>query len=303
MPVHSCRYGMALNDQGGVIDDLIVYRIASEEWMVVVNAATTEKDANHFAKHLTKEAVFKNASSSTGKLDIQGPWSQEILSRIVPGLRKLNYYNFDYFDVLGQRAIVSRTGYTGELGFEIYFSRERLTELWHEIFKNPKVRPAGLGVRDVLRIEMGYSLYGHELEETISPLESGLGKFVDFEKDFIGREALVSQKSSGAGRKMVYFSCDSRRSPRSHYGIYSTALKELGVVTSGTFSPSLQRGIGMGFIFSDGHKATAPLKESSSKQGGSACRSGEKILVGDQKNKIEAHLTSRPFYKSGSLKN
>ncbi len=285
MPLKSCRYGMMLNPQGGVIDDLIVYRIAFEEWMVVVNAATMEKDARHFIQHLTPQAVFNNVSAATGKLDIQGPWSQEILSRIIVGLRKLNYYTFDYFDVLGERVIVSRTGYTGELGYEIYFPWERLPELWREIFKNPKVKPAGLGVRDVLRIEMGYSLYGHELDETISPLEAGLAKFVDFDKDFLGRDALVEQKSHGCSRKMVYFNCDSRRSPRSHYVIYSPKLEDLGVVTSGTFSPSLQKGIGMGFLWA---------------QNGSL---GEKILVGDQKNKIEAHLRSRPFYKSGSLKN
>ena len=285
MPLKSCRYGMILNPHGGVIDDLIVYRIAVDEWMVVVNAGTMEKDADHFTRHLTSQAVFKNVSASTGKLDIQGPWSEEILSRIVTGIKRLDYYHFDYFDVLGERVIVSRTGYTGEMGYEIYFPWERLGELWQEIFKNPKVKPAGLGVRDVLRIEMGYSLYGHELDETISPLEAGLSKFVDFKKDFVGKDALVEQKRNGALRKMAYFQCDSRRSPRSHHTIYSTALSPLGVVTSGTFSPSLQKGIGMGFI----SVANNTLEE--------------KVIVGDEKNKIEARLVSRPFYRKGSLKN
>lgn len=284
MPLKTCRYGTTLNPQGGVIDDLIVYRITAEEWMIVVNAGTMEKDAAHFVEHLTKQAAFTNISSRTGKLDIQGPMSREILKEIVSGIEKLDYYAFDYFQVLGEKVIVSRTGYTGELGYEIYFPWERMPELWQEIFKNPKVKPAGLGVRDVLRIEMGYSLYGHELEETISPLEAGLEKFVDFEKDFIGREALLAQKKKGVPRKIIYFTSLTRRTPRSGYHMYTTALQKMGSVTSGTFSPGLQKGIGIGF-FSASHKNLT-----------------ENFVVGDERNKIDVHLTRRPFYKNGSLK-
>ena len=284
MPPKSCRYGTALNPQGGVIDDLIVYRIAQDDWMIVVNAATMEKDAAHFLGALTKDALFTNRSSQTGKLDIQGPRSREILKEIVPGIQKLDYYTFDYFKVLGENVIVSRTGYTGELGYEIYFPWQRTPDLWREIFKNSKVKPAGLGVRDVLRIEMGYSLYGHELDETISPLEAGLEKFVDFKKDFIGREALLAQKKNGVPRKIVTFASLTRRTPRNGYRLYTRALHETGSVTSGTFSPGLQKGIGIGFLSMDDAKPV------------------EDFLVGDEKNKIEVRLTKRPFYKNGSLK-
>ncbi len=285
MPIKSCRYGMALNPKGGVIDDLIVYRIAQEEWMIVVNAGTMEKDAEHFRTHLNKSALFENISDKTGKLDIQGPLSLELLKPIIPNLEKLTYYNFDYFQVLGERVIVSRTGYTGELGFEIYFPWNKMLQLWQKILNHPKIKPAGLGARDVLRLEMGYSLYGHELEETISPLEAGLSKFVDLDKEFIGKEAIVEQKKRGAVRRLVAFMAESRRTARSHHRIYTPSLEEIGVVTSGSFSPSVTRGIGLGFI------------------AGPYGQKGEKIIVGDDKIKIEAQITQKPFYKTGSLKN
>ena len=300
MPLKSCRYGTALNPQGGTIDDLIIYRIAPEDWMIVVNAATIEKDAAHFLEHLTKQATFTNISFKTGKLDIQGPVSREILKEIVPGIQKLDYYTFDYFKVLGENVIVSRTGYTGELGYEIYFPWERTPDLWREIFKNSKVNPAGLGVRDVLRIEMGYSLYGHELDETISPLEAGLEKFVDFKKDFIGREALLAQKKNGVPRKIVYFTSLTRRTPRNGYHIYTPALQEAGSVTSGTFSPGLQKGIGIGFLSMDGAKSAEDFLLAPPPQLHATTQ--QKAGVGDEKNKIEVRLTKRPFYKSGSLK-
>src|SRR3989338_8372397 len=181
MPLKTCRYGALLNDRGGVMDDLIVYRLATEKWMVVVNAGNMEKDDRQFRKHIAS-SKFRNVSSETGKLDIQGPMSRKILSSLVEDIEKLDYYTFDEFDVLGERVIVSRTGYTGELGYEIYFPWDKIAELWREVLKRG-AKPAGLGVRDVLRIEMGYSLYSHELEEHILPLEAGLNKFIDWNKD------------------------------------------------------------------------------------------------------------------------
>jgi len=284
MPHKTCRYGMALNASGGIRDDLIVYRIADGEWMIVVNAGTCPKMIEHFTDHLTSGALFQDISSQTGKLDIQGPSSREALKTIVPGIEKLDYYTFDYFEVLGQRVIVSRTGYTGELGYEIYFPWERTPELWREILKNPDVKPAGLGARDVLRLEMGYSLYGHELEETVSPLEARLMKFVDLEKDFLGRDALWKQREHGAGRKLIPFISETRRSPRQHHPICTPSLEPVGTVTSGSFSPALQKGIGMGFI------SQGDIQE------------GQNFLIGDEKNKIKACWATRPFYKKGSLK-
>src|SRR5262249_40012274 len=157
-------------------------------------------------------------------------------------IKKLEYYCFDEFDLLGERSIISRTGYTGELGYEIYFPWIKAKELWKEILKNGNVKPTGLGVRDVLRIEMCYPLYGHELDEAITPIEAGLKKFVDLTKDFIGRDALA--KKSG-GRRTVYFTSESRRSPRSHHKLFLPDGQEIGAVTSGTFSPALNAGIGI----------------------------------------------------------
>jgi len=284
MPLKTCRYGMMLDNQAGIMDDLIVYRIATDKWMIVVNAADIEKKAEYFERNLSPQFRFKDASHETGKLDVQGPLSREVLADLVPAIQKLDYFTFDEFDLLGYKVMISRTGYTGELGYEIYFPWDKLNILWQELLKNKEIKPAGLGARDVLRLEMGYSLYGQDLDLTISPLEAGLHPFLDFEKDFIGKEALLQQKQSGVKRKMIFFSSDSRQSPRHHFKIFSDD-KKIGVVTSGTFSPSLKKGIGMGLV-----ERTLELKE-------------KKLYVGEEKNRIMVYLTQRPFYKNGSLRN
>ncbi len=283
MPVKSCRYGALLNEQGGIIDDLIIFRMEKERWFLVVNGVTTEKDARHIQKHLTKNTIFQDVTLKTGKLDVQGPLSRDVLNSLVKGIEKLDYYTFDFFDLLGENVLISRTGYTGELGYEIYFPWDKTKELWIELMKNKSVKPAGLGARDVLRLEMGYSLYGHELKEDISPLEAGLNHFVDFEKNFIGKDVLLKQKVEGVKQKIMGIISDTRRSPREKYKIYSGE-EEIGIVTSGTFSPALNAGIGLGFIKTD------------------AARQGKKIFFGDEKNKISATISPRFFYKKGSLK-
>lgn len=285
MPLKSCRYTVMLNANGGVIDDLIVYRIEKEKWMIVVNAGNIDKDASHITGHLTENASFSNISQDTGKLDVQGPLSRDVVSRWVSGIEKLKYYEFDYFKIFDENVIISRTGYTGELGFEIYFPWEKMPLLWQKFLGDKRVKPAGLGARDVLRAEMCYSLYGQELDENISPLEAGLDKFINFDKDFIGRDALLKQKKAGLKRKMIYFIGENRRSPRHNHRIYSSSSKDIGVVTTGTFSPSLNRGIGIGLVLTG------------------AVAKNDKIFFGDDKNKISAEVASRPFYKSGSLKN
>ena len=284
MPVKTCRYGTMLNEEGGVIDDLIIYRKAPQEWMMVVNAAHREKNAKNFKNHLTSPANFKDISFETAKLDLQGPLSRDILKTLVPDIAQLEYYTFDEFVLLGQKCLISRTGYTGELGYEIYYPWEKSKELWRRILKNDKVNPTGLGVRDVLRIEMCYSLYGHELSEEISPLQAGLDKFIDFEKDFIGKQALLKQKAQGNYHRTGYFISDSRRSPRAGHKILDQAGNPMGEVTSGTFSPALQRGIGLGFIEAGKNNI------------------GSKISFGDEKTIVSAVISQRPFYKNGSLK-
>ena len=160
--------------------------------MIVVNAANIEKDARHFRAHLNAYGNFEDASFKTAKLDLQGPQSRDVLKVLAPGIEKLTYYTFDQFQIAGIPCLISRTGYTGELGYEIYCPWEKCKEIWKMILNNATVKPTGLGVRDVLRVEMCYSLYGHELDETISPLEAGLDKFIDGKKDFIGCSGIVS---------------------------------------------------------------------------------------------------------------
>ena len=284
MPLKTCRYGAMLNDKGGVIDDCIVYRLAEREWMMVVNAANIAKDAVHVETHLSKDALFQDDSFNTAKLDVQGPLSRDVLKPLVPGIEKLSYYGFEGLSIKGISCVVSRTGYTGELGYEIYCPWDKAVEIWRLILKNPNVKPTGLGVRDVLRIEMCYSLYGHELEENISPLEAGLDKFIDFNKDFIGKDAVVRQKQAGKYRTIACFASASRKSPRAGNTIYNTEGKAVGVVVSGTFSPGVNAGVGMGFV----EKGENILEK--------------KIFFGDDKTKTESTITRRPFYKNGSLK-
>jgi len=283
LPVHACRYGCMLNDKGGVIDDLIVFRIEKDKWFLVVNGATTQKDAAHFRAKLRVPNAFKDVSLETGKIDVQGPLSLEILSSFVANIKKLDYYTFDYFDLLDEHVLISRTGYTGELGYEIYFPWSKTADLWKALLEDTRVKPAGLGARDVLRLEMGYSLYGHELNEETSPLESGLNRFIDFDKEFAGKDVLLKQRAAGLKRKLVGVSSNSRRSPREGHKIYSQDGDEIGEITSGTFSPCLNRGIGLGFVAAD--KAVA----------------GTNVAFGDDKSKVPAVFTGRSFYKGGSV--
>jgi aminomethyltransferase len=285
MPLKSCRYGMALNERGGAIDDLIVYRLNEAKWMIVVNAANIDKDREHIKKHLNSSAKFYDASFETAKLDIQGPLSREVLSKIVPDIAKLEYYTFDEFIFLGEKVIISRTGYTGELGFEIYCPWEKAKKVWDAVLADKRVRPTGLGVRDVLRIEMCYPLYGHELTEDITPLQAGLKKFVDLTKEFVGKGVLLKEDKEGPGQKIVHFISASRRAPRQGHSLFSPAGEKVGAVVSGTYSPALGAGIGIGFLkktFTNSSKA---------------------IIFGDEKFKENAEIVSRPFYRGGSLKN
>jgi aminomethyltransferase len=281
MPVNTCRYGAMINDSGGVIDDLIVYRKGPQEWMIVVNAANIEKNARHFRNNLKAGTLFEDVSFKTAKLDLQGPQSRDVLKVLAPGIEKLAYYTFDQFHISGIPCLISRTGYTGELGYEIYCPWEKCKEIWKTILTHDTVKPTGLGVRDVLRVEMCYSLYGHELDETISPLEAGLDKFIDAKKDFIGRRALSAQLPK---RAIGYFVSSSRKSPRAGNRIFDADGNDIGIVTSGTFSPGLNAGIGIGFISLHSKDA------------------GTQILFGDDKSKAEAMVAKRPFYKNGSLK-
>ncbi|MFH1398372.1 MAG: glycine cleavage system aminomethyltransferase GcvT [Candidatus Omnitrophota bacterium] len=283
MPCGKCRYTSMLNEKGGIIDDLIVYQIKPDEWMLVVNAATTAADEGNLRGHLFKDVDLKNVSSKIGKLDLQGPFSREVLNSIVGSqINKLKYYTFDYFDILGEKNIISRTGYTGELGYEIYLSNPKIKELWELLLKNKLVKPAGLGARDTLRLEMGYSLYGQDIDQDITPLEAGMERYLDFNKDFIGKDALLGQRKKGLTRNLVSFVTASRRSARHNYKIWAKD-REIGFVTSGSFAPSLGVSIGMGYVKN-------------------SVKKGDKIILKDNNVEIEATITDKPFYKNSSLR-
>lgn len=284
MPVKTCRYGAMLNAEGGIIDDLIVYRKGIEDWMIVVNASNIEKNARHFREHLSKSAQFSDISFQTAKLDVQGPLSRQIMKDHGIDLSPLEYYGFDEFIVAGQLCLISRTGYTGELGYEIYCPWESAKKFWDLLLKDGRLKPTGLGVRDVLRIEMCYSLYGHELSEDISPLEAGLERFIDWNKDFIGKEACAELKARGAARRIGCVQSDSRRSPRQGHKILDESGRAIGEVCSGTFSPGLNAGIGLAFM----EKNENILEK--------------KIVFGDDKSACAGKVVKRPFYKNGSLK-
>ncbi len=282
MPLGACRYGFMLNEQGGIIDDLLVYRIAQAKWMIVVNAATTDGDLAHLLKYLTGAARFENVSASLGKLDLQGPRSGSVLNALAGEDIRLQYYNFGYYTLLSEKIIISRTGYTGELGYELYMPNAKIAQLWDKILADKRVKPIGLGARDTLRLEMGYSLYGQDIDRNTSPLEAGLEHFIDWDKEFIGKAALIKQKQSALSRRMIYFIADSRRSPRHNYRIVYKG-KDIGAVTSGSFSPSLGVGIGMGYVA----REVVP---------------GEEIMLKEAVISISAKVANKPFYKSGSAK-
>jgi len=283
MPKGVCRYGFMLNEQGGIIDDLLVYRIDKAEWMVVVNAATSDGDFAHLKKHFTGARSLENVSQTLGKLDLQGPLSADVLESLVGAdIKNLKYYTFSYFNLLGEKIIISRTGYTGELGYELYMPNDKIPQLWDKLLSDKRVKPIGLGARDTLRLEMGYSLYGQDIDKNTTPLEAGLGNFIDWNKEFIGKSSLLKQKQNGAFRRMICFLADSRRSPRHNYRIIYKD-RDIGSVTSGSFSPSLGSGIGMGYV-----KDQITL--------------GEQVTLSESSISINAKVTHKPFYKNGSAK-
>lgn len=283
MPLGSCRYGFMLNNQAGILDDLIIYRINKASWMIVVNAATTSDDLVHFNENLSIGCSLENVSDKMSKLDVQGPQSLNVLKNIFgEGIERLNYYTFVEFKIFDhQSCIVSRTGYTGELGYEIYIANEYVKKLWELLLTDTRVKPAGLGARDTLRLEMGYPLYGQDLDISHTPLAAGMGKFVDFSKDFIGRDLLIKEQSQGPKEHLIYFQADSRRAPRHGFLILDKGVK-IGVVTSGSFSPSLGVGIGMGYVTG-------------------SYDFGAELIVKEASIEIPVKVVKRPFLKTTSL--
>ena len=247
------QYTAMCYDDGGIVDDLLVYRL-EDGYMLVVNAANCAKDFAWLREHIPANAEISDRSEATALLAVQGPRSQRTLQKLTKtDLSKVEYYSFVTGDIAGVPMTISRTGYTGELGFELYFesSIPVAKKIWDAVFEAGKefsIAPVGLGARDTLRLEMGYCLYGNDIDQSTHPLEAGLGWITKLGKsDFCGKQAIVKAKEQGLKRKLVGFVLPDRTIARHGYEIRSNGIRA-GIVTSGTYSPSLQRGIGMGYV-------------------------------------------------------
>ena len=246
-------YAYLPNENGGIVDDLLVYHLDDGNYMCVVNAGNIEKDWTWFNQHNTEQAELHNISDNTALLAIQGPKAQEVLQTLTSvDLSSIPYYRFvrgQFADV--DNVIISNTGYTGAGGFEVYFHKSHAETVWNKILEAGKtvgLQPIGLGARDTLRLEKGFCLYGNDIDDTTSPLEAGLGWVTKFSKDFIAKEILLKQKETGLQKKLVGFVMVERGIPRGHYLIKDANGNEIGHVTSGTQSPTLGYGIGLGYV-------------------------------------------------------
>src|SRR6056297_1323753 len=254
LTVGKAQYSCLPNETGGIVDDLIVYRVKDETYLLVVNASNIEKDWAHISKY--NEAIgaeMRNISDDYSLLAIQGPKAVEAMQSLTSiDLSAIKFYHFEVADFAGiEYVIISATGYTGSGGFEIYCKNSEVQQIWEKVFEAGAdfgIKPIGLAARDTLRLEMGYCLYGNDINDETSPIEAGLGWITKFTKDFVNSEALKKEKERGPEKKLVAFELDERGIPRQGYDIVDGQGKKMGVVTSGTMSPSLGKGIGLGYV-------------------------------------------------------
>ena len=278
------QYSCMPNETGGIVDDLLVYRISDEKYMLVVNASNIDKDWNWIAQYNTFGVCMEDISDKTSLLAVQGPKAVEVLQSLTDiDLPAMEYYTFKIGTFAGVgNVIVSATGYTGAGGFELYCDNKDAPGIWNKIFEagEPyRIKPAGLGARDTLRLEKGFCLYGNDIDDTTSPLEAGLGWVTKFTKDFVNSSFLLEQKEKGVSKKLVGFEMIERGIPRHDYMITDEGGNEIGKVTSGTQSPSLQKAIGMGYV------ETFFAKEDT------------EIWIRIRDNKVKAKVIKPPFYK------
>jgi aminomethyltransferase len=286
LAIGDAQYSCMPNETGGIIDDLICYKIKEETYLLVVNASNIDKDWNWIAKYNEEfNATMRNLSDAYSLLAIQGPKSIEAMQALTSvDLASIPFYKFKIGDFAGiEHVIISATGYTGSGGFEIYCKNNEVEQVWNTVFEAGAsfgIKPIGLAARDTLRLEMGYCLYGNDINDTTSPIEAGLGWITKFTKDFVNSESLKAQKEKGIERKLVAFQIDEKGVPRHDYPIVDENENEIGIVTSGTMSPSLKKGIGLGYV----PKQHATI--------------GSEIYIQVRKKTLKATVVKLPFYKN-----
>jgi len=286
LAVGQVQYSAMCYPDGGIVDDLLVYRFA-DHYLVVVNAANLDKDFDWLQQHLIPGMELSNISDNTALLAIQGPNSLAVLQQLTEvDLQSIPYYHFTTGELAGIEMIISRTGYTGERGFELYHQPAQSPQLWEAIFQAGKdfgIQPVGLGARDTLRLEMKYCLYGNDIDQTTNPLEAGLGWITKLSKNnFIGKAALLKIKEQGVARKLIAFEMVERAIPR-HACLIWVNDRQVGIVTSGTQSPSLNKGIGLGYLTSQYTSI------------------GTEILIDIRGKKVKAKVIKPPFVPSHTL--
>ncbi|MFT4679249.1 MAG: aminomethyltransferase [Flavobacteriales bacterium] len=279
------QYSCLPNETGGIVDDLLVYRISEEEYMLVVNASNMQKDWDWISQYNTAGVNMENRSEGMSLLAVQGPKASEALQSLtdIP-LTDMTYYTFDLGTFAGvENVFVSATGYTGAGGFEIYMRNEDAEKVWNAIFEAgaPQgIKPIGLAARDTLRLEMGFCLYGNDINDTTSPIEAGLGWITKPASGFTNSEEMARQKKEGVAKKLVAFEMIDRGIPRHDYPIVDNEGNEIGIVTSGTQSPSLNKAIGMGYV----HTAVA--------------KAAGEIYIQIRNKSVKAQIVKLPFYKA-----
>lgn len=284
LTIGKAQYSCLPNENGGIVDDLIVYKMKEDQYLLVVNASNIEKDWNWISTKNDVGAEMRNISDDYSLLAIQGPKAVEAMQSLTSvDLAAIKYYHFEVADFAGiPDVIISATGYTGSGGFEIYAKNSEIEQIWNKVFEAGKaygIKPIGLAARDTLRLEMGFCLYGNDINDTTSPLEAGLGWITKFTKEFTNSENLLKQKEAGVLRKLVGFELTERGIPRHDYEIVDKDGNIIGVVTSGTMAPSLNKGIGLGYVTTE---FSGPDSE---------------IFIRIRKNDIPAKVVKLPFYK------
>ncbi len=283
LAVGQCRYGFLLDEQGGVIDDLTCYRLGDDRYMLVVNAATLEGDAEWIQQHLSSKTVFTDRSENLAKLDVQGPQARVDLEAVMgSNLPDLGYFKAVFFQAQGTDFILSRTGYTGELGYELYFSASEAVRIWRALLANESIKPVGLGARDTLRLEMGYSLYGHELSRDKTPAGVSRGMFIKKEGNFIGRDP-VFQALERPTELLVALEFENKRAARAGDCVFFQTL-EVGTITSGSLSPSLGKAVALALVKPE------------------AAELGTVLDVEVRNKRFPATVVNLPFYKNGTAR-